>query len=71
MLEFPDAQEKVYVYRIDIWINIFLSDDKDLSENYYRLKNSVIDFFMANNKEENEQIVKFYAQNVNLKKFWL
>lgn len=70
LLENPEAQQKVYVYRIDIWMNIFLSDDIDLNHNFYILKNSIADFFLINSKDENETIIKFYAQNVNLKRFW-
>lgn len=71
LLDHPEAQLKVYVYRIDIWMNVFLSDDQDLNPNFYLLKSAVIDFFMANNRGENESIVRFYAQNVNLRRFWL
>lgn len=48
MLGILEAKKKVYVFRIDIWMNIFLSDDVNLSEEFYSLKNSVCDFFISN-----------------------
>ena len=35
MLGLLEAKKKVYVFRIDIWMNIFLSDDVNLSKEFY------------------------------------
>lgn len=45
MLGLLEAKKRVYVFRIDIWMNIFLQDELGLAEEFYMLKNSVCDFF--------------------------
>lgn len=69
MLGLLDAKKKVYVFRIDIWMNIFLSDDFSLSEEFYLLKNSVCEFFLKNAESNDPTIVSFYANNVVLDRF--
>ena len=35
MLDIYDAKKRVYVYRIDIWMNIFIQDEENLLEEFY------------------------------------
>lgn len=64
MLGILEAKKKVYVFWIDIWINVFLSDDTSLSEEFYMLKNSVCDFFLKNSDCSDSTIIQFYANNI-------
>lgn len=66
MLGLLEAKKRVYVFRIDIWMNIFLQDELGLAEEFYMLKNSVCDFFWKIAECNDPQIVSFYANNVVL-----
>jgi hypothetical protein len=66
MLGIFEAKKKVYVFRIDIWMNIFLSDDVNFSEEFYELKNSVCDFFLEIAESNDPNLISFYANNVVL-----
>lgn len=59
------AQEKIYVYRIDIWMKILTTNVEDLGSNYYNLKLQTLNYFLAMMSENNKKIIKFYADNIN------
>ena len=59
------AQEKIYVYRIDIWMKILTTNVEDLDSNYYSLKYQTLNYFLAMMSENNKKIIKFYADNIN------
>lgn len=59
------AQEKIYIYRIDIWMNLVLSNVDCLNESFYKLKNEMMNYFLAICSRDNSTIVKFYGANVN------
>lgn len=61
----PQAQEKIYVYRIDIWMKILTTNVDDLDSNYYHLKFQTLNYFLAMMSENNKKIIKFYADNIN------
>lgn len=56
---------KIYVYRIDIWMNILIRNIQDLHSPFYDLKNCLTDYFLSIAGGEKAQIVKFYGANVN------
>lgn len=65
VLVLPVAQERIYIYRIDIWMNLVLANVESLNEAFYRLKGEIMNYFLAICSRDNPQIVKFYGANVN------
>lgn len=65
ILVLPMAQERIYIYRIDIWMNLVLANVESLNESFYRLKEEIMNYFLAICSRDNPQIVKFYGGNVN------
>lgn len=65
ILVLPAAQERIYIYRIDIWMNLVLANVDNLNASFYRLKNEIMNYFLAICSRDNSQIVKFYGANVN------
>lgn len=65
ILKHPEAQMKIYVYRIDIWMNLMIININDLDSPFYDLKDCLTDYFLSIAGGEKPQIVKFYGANVN------
>jgi len=56
---------KIYVYRIDIWMNILIRNIPNLESPFYDLKLDLLDYFLSIAGGEKPKIVKFYGANVN------
>ena len=56
---------KIYVYRIDIWMNILIRNIPDLDSPFYDLKLDLLNYFLSIAGGEEPKIVKFYGANVN------
>ena len=65
LLVLPAAQEKIYIYRIDIWMNIVTTNVTDIHSKFYDLKDQMMNYFLAIAGGNNSTIVKFYGANVN------
>lgn len=65
MLEYTEAQKKIYVYRIDIWMNLLIKNIPNLYSIYYTLKDKLLNYFLAIAGGQDSTIVKFYGANVN------
>lgn len=65
LLVLPAAQEKIYIYRIDIWMNIVTTNVTDIHSSFYDLKDQMMNYFLAIAGGNNSTIVKFYGANVN------
>lgn len=65
MLEYTEAQKKIYVYRIDIWMNLLIKNIPNLNSIYYTLKDKLLNYFLAIAGGQDSTIVKFYGANVN------
>lgn len=65
MLLYPESQLKVYVYRIDIWMNVIIHNVSDIDSPYYFLKSKLMNYFLAIASGHQPQIIKFYGANVH------
>ena len=65
ILEYQEAQKKIYVYRIDIWMNLLINNIPDLNSNFYSLKQRLMNYFLSIAGGQDSTIVKFYGANVN------
>lgn len=65
MLLHPESQLKVYVFRIDIWMNVIINNISDIDSNYYVLKSKLMNYFFSIASGQESQIIKFYGANVH------
>ena len=69
VLKHPKSQQSIYVYRVDIWMNILIRYIEDLDSEFYDVKYELVNYFLSMSSNNDVKIIKFYGANLNIKNF--